>query len=114
MRLADERWVSMRESVLVLLRGPQHESKPHVEVLLVVLALIGDVRRVVHDDIQGLITEGHFRVVGDHIRVVKNLDIQAQNRPLGAPPEPAAIDRGIQNQLWTLARIKRQHVFQEL
>src|SRR5579859_4211672 len=38
----------MRERVLVFLRRPEDKSEPSTEVLLVILSLIWDVRRVVH------------------------------------------------------------------
>jgi hypothetical protein len=69
-RLPDERRVRMSKSVLVLFRRSQYKPESHVEIFLIILSLIRNVRRVVHDDIHGFIPERHIRVVGDHIRVV--------------------------------------------
>jgi len=51
--------------------------KPDIEILLVVLTLIRNVRRVVHDNIENLIPEGHGRVISDYIRLLENLDVEA-------------------------------------
>ena len=90
-----KRWVRVRKCVAILLRRPQHETEAGIEVLLIVLALVGNVRGIVHNDIEHPITKRHSRIVRYDLRLVPKLDIQPSDGPLAAPPKAPPVDRGV-------------------
>ena len=85
----------MRKCVLVLFGRADDQPEAHVEILLVVLALIWNVRGVVNHDIERRVWEGHFRVVGHDLRPVREVNVEPIDRPLATSPKPSAVHRGI-------------------
>jgi hypothetical protein len=82
--LPEERWKGVRKRIPVLFRGAHYKPKALVEILSLVLPLIGDMRRVVKDDVEVLVRGKHIRVVADHIRVEARVNVHPDDPAFAA------------------------------
>src|SRR6266403_3679229 len=82
--------------VLVLFGRANYKSETSSKVFLVVFALIGNVRWVVHYDIKARIPKWHRCVVGHQSRAVTTINIHSHHRALTTLPEPTAIHSRIE------------------
>lgn len=111
--LAHEWRERMRERVAVLLRGVKFKAKPLLEILLIVFALIRNMRRIVDDHVITRILKWHVGVVPYHVGVVTWFDVEASHRTLTPPPESSVVYCCVQNFLWAGLGIKIQHSLQQ-
>src|ERR1700687_260839 len=107
--LFHKRWERVRKGVVVFLGRAQHQPEPCAEVLLVVFALIRDMRRVIHHHIKIPIPKGHLGIVSYDHGTMARVDIQPNYRALAIFPKATAIHGGIQDLAWFPARVKVQH-----
>jgi len=75
--------------------------------------LIWNVRWIIDNHVECRSIERHASVVRNDIWLVPWIDVQTDNRPRTSLPEPAAIDRRVENEFRSLAGIEVQHPFQE-
>jgi hypothetical protein len=61
------------EGVTHFLKGSGPQAKSYSEILLMVLALVGNMRGIVHDYVKEVRLEGHSGVVGDHGGAVRKV-----------------------------------------
>jgi len=108
--LSQERWKRVGKSIVILLRGTDDESKAFVEVFGLVLSLVRNVRRIVHNHIKATGPERHISIVTHNIRMTLRVDIETSNWPLSASPKPAAVDCCIQYLLGRTPRVEVQHL----
>lgn len=112
--LSQERRECMAEGVVVLFRRPQHKAKSGIEILFVVPALVRDVGWVIDNDIERSVFNGHVCVVRDDVWFVPGVDVHASDWPLAVAPKPAAIHRRIEDFLRSPARVKIEHLFEQV
>lgn len=75
--------------------GFEHEAKAGVEIFRTIFALIRDMRRIVHHDIETPVAKWHMQVVTHNVWMKARINIQSNYRALTPPPKASSIDRGI-------------------
>lgn len=104
----------MSERIMVLLRGAKDQPEAAIEVLLLIPALVGDVRRIIDDHIERFVSEWNRGIVSHQIGAMAQLDINTDDRPAAAPPKSTVIQARVKNLAWSFAGIEVEETFQQL
>src|SRR5690242_15844182 len=86
-RFADKGRECVRKRVLVFFGRAKYKSKSCSKIFFVVFALVGNVRRVVYDNIKATIPKRHRSVVRDQSRTVPAINVHPNNWALTALPK---------------------------
>lgn len=113
-RLGNKWRIGVSERIAVLFWRSDDKSESHVEVLLVVLALIWDVRWIVHDYVECAVAEWHLGIVGREVGPMRNVDIKPKNWPGAPTPKPSTVHSGIKDAFRALTRIEVKQELEEL
>ena len=109
-----ERRVKMPEVVSCRLGRPHVEPKPSGEVLLPIPALIGNMRRVVHDNVEDPASEGDLQIRSLDGRPDPPLKIEADDAARAPTPEATRVHGGVENPRRWPARIEAEHGLKEV
>src|SRR3954468_9996185 len=91
-RLAHECRVRMRKAITMLLGRARTKAEAVIKVLLPIPSLVRDMRRIVNHHVKSTVAERHHRVIAAHCRPVFRIEVEANYRPLAAPPEACAVN----------------------
>jgi hypothetical protein len=112
-RFANEGRVKVREVVAVFQGRLEDQPKASIEILLLILALIGNVRWIIDNHVKAFILERHLAIIGNDVREEFLVNIDAYYLALTALPKATDIDCSVKYQLWPLLRVKSKHALQE-
>lgn len=104
----------MREGIVILLERTHHESEARTKVFLLVLALIGDMWRVIYHNIKTRVLERHRSVVGYQAWAVTQFEVQANNAAFAPLPKSPTINCCVKYSARPLPRVKFKKPFQQL
>src|SRR6266404_8424377 len=82
----NEQRVKIGERIAVLFWRALTQAKPNIEVLLLVLALIWNVRRIIDNHIKDASRKRHSQVVADNRWAMGGRDVHSDDLALGSPP----------------------------
>src|ERR1700730_1321450 len=105
--------IKICERIAVLFWRAPAQTKPSIEVLLLVLALIGDMRRIIDDHIKDASRKRHCHVVADNRWAMYCRYVHPDDLALGSAPKSATVYRGIKDVSWLGVRVEIKHAFQE-
>jgi hypothetical protein len=84
------------------------------KVLMAITTLVGDMGRIVDNDVHACGRERHAHIVANDQRAVADINVQPNNAALTSPPKTAMIHGGVKDSFWRLVRVERKHALDEL
>src|SRR5712692_269134 len=109
----NEQRVKIGEGIAMLFWRALAQAKPSIEVLLLVPALIGNMRRIIDNHIKDASRKRHSHVVANNRWAMGGRYVHPDDLALGPAPKSATVYRGIKDVFWLAVRVEIEHAFQE-
>lgn len=113
-RFLSERRVGVRKGITPFLWRLPAQAKPLVKILLLVSALVRDVRWVVNHYVKEGIPKRSRGVIRHDGRAVVSDVVNANNSSGTTTPKSTSVQRGVEDSLGFFPRIRLQHHLQDL
>ncbi|MGH7194630.1 MAG: hypothetical protein ACREJM_14020, partial [Candidatus Saccharimonadales bacterium] len=84
-----------------------------LKILRAIGPLVGNVRRIVHHDIERGIVARHISMIGENVRPVNGIDIHADDLSSTPAPKAALVDGCVEYLLGFFFRIKAEHSLEQ-
>ncbi|MCH7477655.1 MAG: hypothetical protein IIA14_06100 [SAR324 cluster bacterium] len=104
----------MRKVIAVFRRGFDSQAKPLAEILLAILPLVRNMRRVINHHIKNTGLKRHPHIISDQGRLIVAVNIHPDKRKPASSPKSRPVHGGVQNSLGSRPRIEIKKQIQKL